>query len=102
MDIVGLCVIVPFLTCIINTSLVTGVFPESWKHALAVPLFKNGYPDVVSNYRPVTILPFVFKILEKSVAIQLSNYLENNNLLTTSQHGYRPKAVDGNSSDHHN
>ncbi len=69
----------------------TGVFPESWKHALVIPLFKYGDPDVVSNYRPISILPIVSKILEKSVAKQLSNYLENNNLLTISQHGFRPK-----------
>ncbi len=87
----ALCVIVPFFTCIINTSLVTGVFPESWKHALVVPLFKNGDPDVVSNYRLVSIIPIVSKILEKIVAIQLSNYLENNNLFTASHHGFRPK-----------
>ncbi|XP_063881592.1 uncharacterized protein LOC135111811 [Scylla paramamosain] len=42
----ALYVIVPLLTCIINTSLVTGVFPESWKHALVVTLYKNGDPDV--------------------------------------------------------
>ncbi len=35
--------------------------------------------------------PIVSKILEKMVAIQLSNYLENNNRLTNSQHGFRPK-----------
>ncbi len=35
------CVTVPFLTCIVNTSLVTGVFPETWKHALVVPIYKK-------------------------------------------------------------
>ena len=49
----ALCVILPFLTCIINTSIVTGVFPAAWKHALVVPLFKHGDRDCVNNYRPV-------------------------------------------------
>ena len=87
----ALCVIAPFLTCIVNTSLVTGVFPESWKHALVVPLYKNGDLDVVSNYRPISILSIVSKILEKIVARQLSDYLETNKLLSNSQHGFRPK-----------
>ena len=86
----ALCVIVPYLTCIVNTSLVTGVFPESWKHALVVPLYKNGDPDIVNNYRPVSILPVVSKILEKIVAKQLSEYLEENKLLSNTQHGFRP------------
>ena len=86
----ALCVIVPYLTCIVNTSLVTGVFPESWKHALVVPLYKNGDPDIVNNYRPVSILPVVSKILEKIVAKQLSEYLEKNKLLSNTQHGFRP------------
>lgn len=87
----ALCVIVPFITCIVNTSLVTGVFPESWKHALVVPLYKNGDPEVVNNYRPVSLLPIMSKILEKIVARQLSDYLETNKLLSNSQHGFRSK-----------
>lgn len=84
-------VIVPFLTCIVNTSLVTGVFPEIWKHALVVPIHKNGDSDCVNNYRPISILPIISKVLEKIVAKQLSCYLESNNLLSKSQHGFRPK-----------
>ena len=55
----ALCVTLPFLTCIINTSIVTGVFPAAWKHALVVPLYKNGDRDCVNNYRPVSILPII-------------------------------------------
>ena len=84
-------VILPFLTCVINTSLVTGVFPAAWKHALVVPLYKNGDPDSVNNYRPVSILPVVSKILEKIVAKQLTCYLETKKLFSNSQHGFRCK-----------
>ena len=45
----ALSVIVPFLTCIVNTSLVTGVFPETWKYALVVPIHKKGDSDSVNN-----------------------------------------------------
>ena len=87
----ALCAILPFLTCIINTSLVTGVFPEAWKHALVVPLHKIDDPGAVSNYRPVSILPILSKVIEKIVAKQLTCYLETNKLLSKTQHGFRSK-----------
>ncbi len=45
-----------YLTIISNTSIVTGVFPQVWKHALVIQLLKKGGPNNVSNYRPVSIL----------------------------------------------
>lgn len=57
-----------YLTCIIDTSIVTGVFSTSWKHALVVPIFKNGDNTGMDNYRPISLLPIVSKILEKVVA----------------------------------
>lgn len=87
----SLFVIAFYLTFIINTSLVTGTFPTSWKHAIVVPLYKNGDVDDVSNYRPISLLTIFSKLLEKIVANQLSAYLENNGLLSNSQHGFRPK-----------
>ncbi len=46
----GLYVIAFYLACIINTSLVTGTFPQAWKHSSVFPLFKNRDPDKVNNY----------------------------------------------------
>ncbi len=80
-----------YLTCIINTSIVTGVFPTSWKHALVVPLFKSGNSNDMNNYRPIYLLPILSKILEKIVADQLIQFLECNNLLSITQHGFRPR-----------
>ena len=82
-------VVAQYLTCIINTSIVTGVFPDAWKHAVVVPIFKNGDADNVSNYRPISLLPILSKILEKIIANQLTNYLEDKKLLSNSQHGFR-------------
>ena len=86
----ALCIIAFYLTCIINTSIVTGVFPLAWKHALVIPLFKNGDFDHVNNYRPISLLPILSKILEKIVSKQLLNFLENNHCLSKCQHGFRP------------
>ena len=58
-------IIVFYLTVIVNTSLTTGVFPEIWKHAMVIPLFKKGDQENVSNYRPISILLILSKIVEK-------------------------------------
>ncbi len=68
----------------------TGIFPESWKHAPFVPVRKNGDAANVSNYLPIS-LPILSKVLEKIVSTQLVNYQEENNLLSKTQHGFRPK-----------
>ena len=78
-----------YLTVIINTSIVTGVFPDEWKHAIVCPSFKQGDIEDPSNYRPISLLPILSKVLEKIVANQLTDYLSENNLLSNTQHGFR-------------
>ncbi len=80
-----------YITCIINTFLATSIFPKAWKHAMVVPLFKSGDINSVNNYRPISLLPIIAKILEKIVANQLLHYLKSKKLITNSQHGFRPK-----------
>lgn len=52
------------LTHIINSSQSQGRFPESWKFAAVVPVFKGGDPFLTPNYRPINILPTVSKVLK--------------------------------------
>ena len=78
-----------YVTIIINTSIVTGLFPKLWKYPYVVPLFKSGDVDEVGNYRPISLLPVLSKLLEKIVATQLMLFLEENKLLANSQHGFR-------------
>ncbi len=80
----SLYMIVFYLTVIVNTSLTTGVFPEIWKHAMIIPLFKKGDQENVSNYRPISLLPVLSKILEKIVSNQLLDFLLKKNLLSNS------------------
>ena len=75
---------------IVNTSIVTLIYPNGWKLPHVVPFFKSGDPDEVGNYRPIAILPVLSKILEKVVSIQLMTFLEENDLLSHTQHGFRP------------
>ena len=84
-------VLTPSLTFIVNKSILSGKFPSYWKEAKVKPLFKSGAKDDINNYRPISILPTVSKLIEKWVDSQFSVYLNNFNLLHKSQSGFRPK-----------
>ena len=86
----SLYVIAFYLTCIVNTSIVTGIFPTTWKHALVVPLFKSGDSNDFNDYRPISLLPILSKILERVVAGQLTQYLEANKLLSNTHRARVP------------
>ena len=79
----------PILTCIINQSLCTGIFPESLKIAKIIPIFKKENPHITDNYRPVSLLPIISKIFEKVVFTQVYDYFNENKLLYKSQYGFR-------------
>ena len=59
------------------------------KNAIVKPVHKKNCTEDPSNYRPLSILPIVSKIFERSATNQLVQYLEENNLLTPLQHAYR-------------
>ena len=81
------------LLYIVNQSLLTGIFPCDLKSAIIKPTIKNydGDEDSMSNYRPVSNLPFLSKLLERTVLNQLNSYLDSNNLYCSAQSGYRPR-----------
>jgi len=64
---------------IINASITNGVVPPCWKTAVVTPLIKkaNLGPDLLKNYRPVSNLPFLSKVLEKVIAKQLTSHMSN-------------------------
>ena len=80
----------PLITHIVNLSIVSSTVPDDMKSAKVIPLFKKKSRLEVGNYRPVSILSSVSKILEKSVYIQIDNYLSSTNLLYQYQSGFRP------------
>ncbi len=77
------------LAYICNLSLCTSVFPSDWKQAKVTPVFKEGDKSDVSNYRPISVLSIVSKILERAVHNQLYTYLTNCNILNQYQSGFR-------------
>jgi hypothetical protein len=80
----------PSLTKLINMSIQKGIFPDCWKVANIVPLFKNGCQNNVNNYRPVSLLSCISKVLEKVIFKHLFNYLRDNLKITMHQSGFTP------------
>ena len=74
---------------ICNQSLLQGIFPAQLKRAKVVPIFKTGDRKELKNYRPISILNSFSKILEKLAHLQLYSYLTENNILSSSQFGFR-------------
>ncbi|KAG7301647.1 hypothetical protein JYU34_014621 [Plutella xylostella] len=83
-------IILPIITHILNSSINSGTFPSPWKEAQIIPLPKKLNPSSFSDYRPISILPFLSKVLEKLVHYQLSGFLIRNNLMNPFQSGFRP------------
>ena len=82
------CVIEP-LTHIVNLSLKTGIVPSICKRARVAPIHKAGDKSDPNNYRPISILPFIGKIIEYFVSQQLTEYMEDNRLFSRHQFGFR-------------
>ena len=81
--------ILPILTILINQSLTTGIFPDKFKIAKVTPLIKKPNVLEIDNFRPISLLSSISKVVEKCVFNQLYSYFENNKLLFGSQYGYR-------------
>ncbi|PIK39278.1 hypothetical protein BSL78_23886 [Apostichopus japonicus] len=79
------------ITRIINISIRTNTFPSRWKVAKVIPIFKSNSRQDLSNYRPISILPVLSKILEKHVHIALTSFLKKFDLLEIAQSGFRSK-----------
>jgi len=78
------------LNIVFNRSLQEGSFPDNMKMAEVNPIFKNNDRHLLANYRPISLLPVVSKILEKIVHKRLYSFLTRNNLINPSQYGFRP------------
>ena len=85
-------VVLPHLLRIINISLLTGNVPKTFKHGLLKPLLTKPSLDseMLKNYRPITNIPFLSKILKKVVAKQLTNHMSKYGLHDCFQSAYRP------------
>lgn len=78
------------LHILINRSLAECTFPAIWKKAIVMPLFKKGSSDTPSNYRPISLISTVGKLMERVVYKHLYNFLHSNNLIFKLQSGFLP------------
>ena len=78
------------LTILFNRCLNEGIFPNIWKIAHVTPLHKKGPEKLCNNYRPISLLSCVGKVLERCVHSRVLNYLNVNNIITPSQSGFMP------------
>lgn len=77
------------LTFIINLSFQTGIVPKRMKSAKVIPIYKNkGDPKNADNYRPISLLPTLSKIIEKIVYLQMTSYIDKHKLIYTKQYGF--------------
>ena len=79
------------LTHILSLSLQSGIVPDKLKTAKVIPILKTGDAKDFGNYRPISILPCISKILEKLVYTRISKHLSVNNILFSHQYGFRKK-----------
>ena len=77
------------LTYIFNQAITLCTFPHEWKIARVIPLFKNGKRNMPGNYRPISVLPAISKIMERILYTQLYEYLSANNILSEHQFCFR-------------
>ena len=92
-DLIKLCLsdILPHITKIVNFSLISGMFPDTLKHARIAPLLKKQGLDTqeLSNYRPISNLAFLGKVIERMAVNQMQDYLSENYLHAPMQSAYR-------------
>jgi hypothetical protein len=77
------------LLILFNESLSTAIIPDEWKLANVSPIFKKGCKQSLENYRPISLTSIVGKLLESIVVYYIVSFLESNNLILNTQHGFR-------------
>ena len=76
---------------LVNICLKCGIFPDALKIAIVKPIYKTGEKTSFSNYRPISILPYISKILEKIIHLRIMTYVLDANVLNPKQFGFQKK-----------
>ena len=71
---------------LLTTILHTGIYPNAFKIAKVIPIFKKGDPGLLTNYRPISLLPTLSKIFERAIFTQLYSFFITNNILCEQQY----------------
>ena len=79
------------LSNLINNSFETGIFPDALKISKVIPIFKGGDSTLLSNYRPISILPAFSKVWEKVIVQRLESYCLKMGIPSKNQYGFQKK-----------
>lgn len=79
----------PFILYIFNHVLTTSIYPQPWKYSKIIPIPKIKSPALVSDYRPISLLPILSKVFEIILKQQIIEYLTDNNKFNKFQSAYR-------------
>ena len=79
------------LHMIIRQSLDEGTLPSIWKEANVTPIYKKGKKSDPLNYRPISLTSVPCKVMERLIRNKIVEHLEDNNLLSNHQHGFRSR-----------
>ena len=79
------------ITYLVNLGILTGLIPSEWKDARVTPIFKSRARNDVNNYRPISVLFPVSKIMKRAIQVQLLAFLTEHDLLSDYQSGFRKK-----------
>ena len=74
-----------------NRCLETDSFPNDWKKGNVVPVFKKGDEEILTNYRPILLLPVCGKIFEKLIFNKMFKFFIENDLISLNQSGFKPE-----------
>lgn len=76
---------------LVNLTISMGQIPLEWKEGKGTPIFKSGNKDDENNYRPISMLPLISKIMKCAIQVQLLAFLGENNILSIYQSGFRKR-----------
>ena len=84
-------VLTPLITRVINLSIKCSKFINKWRIGKVTPLYKGKSSDklIPKNYRPISLLPVISKLAERTIQSQIVEHFDNNRLWSANQHGYR-------------
>jgi len=82
-------VTLPFLTTLFNAYSTQGQIPDSWSRSLIVPIFKGGSLDDQDNYRGISLISVLCKIVLHIVSNRLEEWLEDGELIEEEQTGFQ-------------
>ena len=79
----------PIISKLVNESFKTGIYPDCLKLAKVIPIYKGGKKSCAGNYRPISLLSIINKIIEKIIYSRLISFLDKYNIINQNQFGFR-------------